>query len=1083
MISVMFRSSQSLSHAPVPRLHWSQALLACLALMCGWSGCSVETRKARHLERAQNYFRDGRYDFAEIEYLNTLKLDPVSAPAIGGLGAIFQNQGRLGRALPYLKRTRELAPNDIDNRTRLATLYLAVGLRTEAIEEAIELLRLQPASADGTVILAQASSSPEERARAQTALAAAAQAGGNPQALAVAKAIFLVREGKIDLAVDLLVQAGEQKDPLAAGFSVLGSLYLAKRQIDAADAAYAKAAALAEPRSPLRVQYATFKLNHGDLPGARKILEGIVAQAPDFLPAVMRLIDLTASEGRVAEADKMLEPILLRDGSNPEALRMAIRIAVAKGDRASALAQAETLTRMYPQSVEAHLEAARLYLAQNDLSKAQASLEKALLADADSSDAAILLGAVQLAGGDIPRAIQGLTAVIKKNSGLLEARLLLAEAYKSQGDLDAAMATYEALEKDFPGREAVTFPRAQLLIKLNRFDDARLAFEQLQARNPTSNRILDQLVDLDLQQRRFGSAQQRIDAALAVRPQDAALLTSSGRLKLIRGETKAAEADLVKATTVDPRQTVAFMLLAKISQDRGDLATALKHFQTVIDHNPTDTGALYAKAMLLEKQKQVAQAKAVYERILEVDPQHARALNNLANLYLAPPISLERAYEFARRAREAAPGEAAISDTLGWVFHRRKDDLSALAPLQEAAAKLPDNAEVQAHLAIVHYTLGNATEARAAFNSLKDRTDAPTFAKDAARYLRILDLSALPSSEGDEAELRQHLADYPEDVFALGVLADRQARRGKPAEAVATLEKATSLNGQNRRNLLSLAHLRATAGNIPGAMEAARQARKFAPDDVDVIATLGVLNLRARDYAQAHALLTAASRLAADRATIWFNLGQAAYALGRVGEAKRSLEQGLQLASNDEAREQLTLIKAAETPLSSEASLALAQSRLNKAPGDLFAGYFVAVSQTSPKERISKLEAVLREYPTFAPAQRDLAMLLADQGGQDSKANELGTRARESYPNDAELGRALGILAFRLGDYRRAQDLLESGRTTFQQDSSWWYHLGLAQQKLNDPISAKRSLDQALALNPPKAMAEAIRAALANLPQ
>ena len=42
------------------------------------AGCSRESRKSRHLDRAQAQFKAGDYDRAEIECLNTLRLDPTN---------------------------------------------------------------------------------------------------------------------------------------------------------------------------------------------------------------------------------------------------------------------------------------------------------------------------------------------------------------------------------------------------------------------------------------------------------------------------------------------------------------------------------------------------------------------------------------------------------------------------------------------------------------------------------------------------------------------------------------------------------------------------------------------------------------------------------------------------------------------------------------------------------------------------------------------------------------------------------------------------------------------------------------------
>ena len=56
-----------------------------------------------------------------------------------------------------------------------------------------------------------------------------------------------------------------------------------------------------------------------------------------------------------------------------------------------------------------------------------------------------------------------------------------------------------------------------------------------------------------------------------------------------------------------------------------------------------------------------------YERILAENPRFAPAANNLAYLLSETGGDKERALQLAHVAKEAAPDEPHISDTLGWI--------------------------------------------------------------------------------------------------------------------------------------------------------------------------------------------------------------------------------------------------------------------------------------------------------------------------------------------------------------------------------------------------------------------------------
>ena len=69
----------------------------------------------------------------------------------------------------------------------------------------------------------------------------------------------------------------------------------------------------------------------------------------------------------------------------------------------------------------------------------------------------------------------------------------------------------------------------------------------------------------------------------------------------------------------------------------------------------------------------------------------------------------------AQTAKEVAPDEPHISDTLGWILYQRGGVYQrALSLLRESAAKLPGNAEIQYHLGMAAVKVGGTEAARIA---------------------------------------------------------------------------------------------------------------------------------------------------------------------------------------------------------------------------------------------------------------------------------------------------------------------------------------------------------------------------------
>jgi uncharacterized protein HemY len=126
-------------------------------------------------------------------------------------------------------------------------------------------------------------------------------------------------------------------------------------------------------------------------------------------------------------------------------------------------------------------------------------------------------------------------------------------------------------------------------------------------------------------------------------------------------------------------------------------------------------------------------------------------------------------------------------------------------------------------------------------------------------------------------------------------------------------------------------------------------------------------------------------------------------------------------------------------------------------------------------------EQILARNPLFVPATRDLAILCSQHFPDDSKAFDLALKAHESFPDDPNLAKAFGILAFRREDYARAVQLLKESSQKLNNDAESLYYLGMAHYRLKRPEESKQALQKALALNLPPQLAEQARRVIAEL--
>ena len=116
--------------------------------------------------------------------------------------------------------------------------------------------------------------------------------------------------------------------------------------------------------------------------------------------------------------------------------------------------------------------------------------------------------------------------------------------------------------------------------------------------------------------------------------------------------------------------------------------------------------------MILQAQNKTAEAAQQYEKVMQAEPRAAVAANNLAWLYADSGQKLDQALQFAQAAKAELPDVAAVSDTLAFVYLKRRQPDLAIPLAREALAKEPDNPTYHFRLGQAYADSGKTEDAR-----------------------------------------------------------------------------------------------------------------------------------------------------------------------------------------------------------------------------------------------------------------------------------------------------------------------------------------------------------------------------------
>jgi tetratricopeptide (TPR) repeat protein len=1060
-------------------------LALCLAL---GAGCTRAARARRLLSSAEADYHAQRYDAAEIEYQSVLRLSYLNPLAVRRLGLLYAQEGRLPQAYTYLRKSYEQNPTNSEVQLRLAQVYLAVGQLTNATDLASKLLKNDPANEDGLVVLLDAARSPDALAAIGAHIQALQRADNDTAAYQMALGWISLRRQKLADAEGQLQKALQMNPNLSSAHRCMANLYSARKDLKNMELELAAAAKLSPLRSTARLAYAQFEFQSGSVDQARQILADITRQAPDFIPAWTYLMKMSYAERKYDDCASIAANILSRDPSNFDARLQNGILALARHNVADAISQFERMDATDKNSPQVKYHLALAYVINGDRAKATARLRDTLALAPDYVPAILLLGELDVRAGDAPEATKILSNLAKTQPDNAQAQFLLATAYLTQRQPAQALEVYRRMSRSFPDNPQIPCLMGIVCEQLGDAAHARESFEKSLQLQPDYFPALNKLTDLDMVEKHYPAAHSRIAAEIASHPKAAEPWLLQGRVYWAQGQTNEAESAMSKAIELNPDYPASYLALAQLYLASHQEEQALNRLNGLLAKTNNLT-ALMEIGMIQQQRQQFDAARDAYEKILAANPKATPALNNLAYLYSEHLGNLDRALQLAQSARNLQPFSPYAADTLGWILFKQRQYSRALPLLQESEEKQPADAEVQFHLGMTYYMMEDEDFARFYLQRAADnRSDFPgkPQARQCLAFLAINPEHATPAAIDD---LQKWAHDNPRDPIPLFRLAAIDEHQGQTQKAADIYQSLINQNPQDLRAIISLARLYAGPLNdFRKALDLAKSAHLLAPNDPRAAAILGQLVYQSGDHPWALSLLELAARKLTNQPPLLYDLAWAYYAVGHTAEADASMQAavaaGDSLPNIEDARQFLALRSAIKDPARARAAAAQVDSVLQKQPHFLPAIMVSALlleQQGDYKDAEKTYTQVLNDYPHFTPAMRQLAILYTQHSENNTLAYELAEKARSAFPDDLELERALGILAYRRADYTRSVDLLRDTAPKFPSDGELIYYLGMDFYKLKRNSQARQNLERALALSLPTQQTDEARRVLAEL--
>lgn len=693
-----------------------------------------------------------------------------------------------------------------------------------------------------------------------------------------------------------------------------------------------------------------------------------------------------------------------------------------------------------------------------------------------------------------------------------EARFKLAKASEANGDALTALREYVRAADLLPNDVAVQLRAAQVLFIARQYPEAKARVDAVLQKDPKNAEALILLGNSLAGLKDFDGAISELEEAIDTDPRRTPTYANVGVLQLAKGDTKAAEGAFKRAVEVNAKSISAHLSLANFywSANRLDEAEAeFKAAQALDPKSPVVLRGISAFYVITRRNLEAESTLKAYAAATKaVEPRLM-----LADFYL----------NSGRTADATAILEPLAKDTNGFgAATTRLAALAYAANRHEDAYRMVDSVleqlpkDEQAQLLKVRFLLSDKKPAEAL-------AIANVVAKDNAASLQGLYYKGLALAANGERDsaidvLNELLRRVPSAFPVQLKLAELYIGRGdyKPASELAgQAVKARPSSGQAH---LLVAQAALGLGNLQQANSELKLIAASNPDAAEVHTMYGSVYLRTRQLDRARQSYERALQLQPNLLPAVYGLVQADLAEKKTDAVRARMDMQVQktpadpamltlagnaLAAVGDTRKAETLLRKAveldPANLDAYASLGnlyLDENRLDEARQEfetlarqhpdtaVAARTMVAIIldlKKQPDAARSEYQKVLDMDPRAAVASNNLAWAYADKGDSLDTALQLAQTAKSQLPNNAEVNDTLGWIYYKKGLTTLAVAALREGASQAPANPLIHYHLGLAYMKAGDRVEARRSLEQALKLNPSFAEAEDAKRALNTL--
>ena len=774
----------------------------------------------------------------------------------------------------------------------------------------------------------------------------------------------------------------------AAFKATLGEAFLTLGKPKEAEAAFSAALTLKPDLADASLGMATLRAGAGDLAGATKIVDDVLAAPGAPAEASLLKAQLLYGQGQLDQARDVLEKLV---AAKPDLAMARYRLGsllIIRGDFDGAKAQVAALRNISKEDPRAYYLDALIASRRDDLPAAREAIQQVLRGSPQHVPSLLLAGEIEYRAGQFNQARDYLRRVLNEIPGLPYAERLLAATYLRLGSPAHALDELQPLLSR-------GYKDAQLMA---------LAGETYLA-----------LGD-------FATAAQFFSQATALAPNSVAARTRLGQVRLAEGDTEGAIRDLEAASALDPNVASADMALVVNFLRNREFDQALEAVSRLEKKQPNNPLVYNLKGIVYLAKRNLPDARASFERALQIQADYLPAVSNLAMLDRA-----ENKPDVARKRYDAIlekepKNEQALLALANFVQLLGGDPSEIESLIKRAVAAAPQSASARAALVAFYMRKGDSKQA------LLTAQDASSALPNDPRMLDLLGRVQMATGDASLAvgTFTKLVAARPGAVEPLILLARSLVLVKEYDRAIARLREALVIQPDLVEASREIVAIYSASDRPELALQEIKTLQRQRPNDARVYVLAGDYWVTQKKWSEAEAAYVAAQKRAPDDAAIAMKVHAAASSGGKTGAADAAVDRWLRAHPKDIAvrsylaeralrvRDYKTAARYYEAIVALQPENAMVLNNLAWATGEL----------GDPKA-LSYGEKALSLSPKNPSILDTVGMLLLKKGDVAAGVEKL-QQAAQAAPNQADIRLHLAKALIKAGDKPAARKELEA---------------------------------------------------------